>query len=183
MLNVSKPTLGRNFAGGGGLLNLLPLALSVGLLILRVGGGLAELEREVSPEEVLTWGTNWTDGLRESSPSTWIVGRRHAGTKEPPLEGALFSRGWLGTERSGKMFLAELRGDDSSGGAGVERGDGVEAISVRIVRRRAAVVRCSMCDASSRRLVSHVIVHLDRLPTRSCSSAITNRSPTGEREA
>ena len=129
---MSKPTLGRNFAGGGGLLNLLALPFSVGLLILRVGGGLAELEREVRPEEVLTCGTNWTDGLRESSPSTWIVGRRHAGTKEPPLEGALFSRGWLGTERSGRMFLAELRGDDSSGGAGVERGDGVEAISVQV---------------------------------------------------
>lgn len=96
---------------------------------------MAELEREVKPEEVLTWGTNWTDGLRGSSPSTWIVGRRHAGTKEPPLEGALFSRGWLGTERSGKILLAELLGDDSSGGAGVERGDGVEAIVVRVVRR------------------------------------------------
>lgn len=33
------------------------------------------------------------------------------------------------------MLLAELRGDASSGGAGVERGDGVEAIVVRVVRR------------------------------------------------
>lgn len=41
----------------------------------------------------------------------------------------------MGTERSGKIWLAELLGDDSSGGAGVERGDGVEAIVVRVVRR------------------------------------------------
>lgn len=80
------------------------------------------------------------------------------------------------------MLLVELLGDDSSGGAGVERGDGVEAMLVRVVRRRSAVVRCSMCDASSRRLVSHVIVHVNRFPTASCSSATATVGPTGDVE-
>ena len=103
---MSKLTEGRNCAGGGGLLILLPcgafaLRVVLATVVRRTEGGFALLERE--PDADLD-GTNCTLGRLADSlvPSMLFVGLRHAGTKDGA---AGPSRGALGIERVGRVLL------------------------------------------------------------------------------
>lgn len=140
LLKVSKETLERNCAGGGGLLRRResPAGFSAAPSFTLCGFGCALEEREGArfglAASVFTVGTNCTEACRVVRPSIVRVGRRQEGMKEEVefvVDGAGFSFVRSGREVVGGSVAVLICGENGEAGlrsfddgAGVDRGDG-----------------------------------------------------------